>query len=183
MRRAFAARNAKLGDPDFVKNPVERAALHGVGRRAARDHQARNAPRRRSEIGRRAGLRRRGPAHDPLLGGRRAGQRRRAHHHRQPLVRQRRHGEGRRLPPQQRDGRLRRRCRARPTASASCRASRTDRAGQAHALVDDADDRDRHRTARWCWSLGAAGGPTIITAVFQILSNVVDFGLRRGDAR
>ena len=41
MRRAFVARNAKLGDPDFVHEPGRPAALARVGGGAARDHQAR----------------------------------------------------------------------------------------------------------------------------------------------
>ena len=47
MRRAFAARNAKLGDPDFVKNPVDELMSRRVGAAAARAPSASTRRRRR----------------------------------------------------------------------------------------------------------------------------------------
>jgi gamma-glutamyltranspeptidase/glutathione hydrolase len=55
---------------------------------------------------------------------------------------------------------------------------------QAHALVDVADHRPRDSTGRVTWLvLGGAGGSRIITAVFEELSNALDFGMTRQRCR
>ncbi len=122
MRRSFAARNAKLGDPDFVKMPIDQLLSDSW----AREQRATIAPDRATPLVRDHGC---GPgerersAHHALLRGRRRGRHRRADHHHQLVVRLRRHREGRRVRPQQRDGRLRRgardRQRIRPGAGRS----------------------------------------------------------------
>ena len=105
---------------------------------------------------------------------RRRRQRGRADHDRQPRLR-RSPGRGQdRHRAQRRDGRLLagagRAQRVRPDRQ---RAER-DRAAQAAAVVDDADDRAR-RGGKVRVVVGAAGGPTIITATAQVLLNVVDW--------
>ena len=144
MRRAYAARNAKLGDPDFVKMPLEqllsdawakeqRSTIHAGSRDAlVRDRGGRSRERER-------------PAHHALLRRRRRGRHRRDDHDDQLVVRLRRHREGRRLRPQQRDGRLRRRARYGQRLRPRPGRGQRHRSGQAHALVDGADHRDRAR--------------------------------------
>ena len=148
MRRAFAARNAKLGDPDFVAEPGRRAALGRVGGRAARHDRDRPRDADQGRSSRTAPGTAEGPHTTHLVGRRRRRQRRRDDDHAQRLVRQRRHRARARLRPQRRDGRLRdgpgHGERVRPGAG---RAER-HRAGQAHALVDVADHRARARRRR-----------------------------------
>ena len=55
-----------------------------------------------------------------------------------------------------------------------------DRAAQAAALVDDAADRARHGKP-WL-AVGAAGGPRIISAVLQVIVNIVDFNMNLQEA-
>ena len=184
MRRAFAARNAKLGDPDFVKNPVDGAALGRVGDDAARDRCAPTARRRRSELFPNVAARRgRGTRTRPTwrvvdADGNAVAL---------TTTLNAWFGSGvtvpgSRLRAQRRDGRLRHRPgngeHVRPGAG---RAER-DRAGQAHALVDVADHRRSARDGQVELVLGAAGGSRIITAVFEELSNALDFGMDAADA-
>ena len=84
---------------------------------------------------------------DPLLGGRRRSQRGGAHHHARGQLRLEDGGAGRGLPAQQRDGRLQRR--AGPDRRQRPRRHRAEpgRAGQAHAVEHDPDDRDAGRPA------------------------------------
>ena len=56
-----------------------------------------------------------------------------------------------------------------------------DRPGQAAAVVDDAR-RSSRRDGRPVLVLGSPGGPRIITAVLETLTNIVDFGLTPQDA-
>ena len=176
MRRAFAARNAKLGDPDFVKNPVDELLSDAWAQAQRATIKPDRATPTRASFPSRASAGR-AAAHDALLGRRRARQRRRADDDAQRLVRQRRHRARRRLRAQRRDGRLRDGPRhgehLRPRAG---RAER-GRARQADALVDVADASCSTPTAQSSSSLGGAGGPRIITAVFEELSNVIDFGM------
>jgi gamma-glutamyltranspeptidase/glutathione hydrolase len=180
LRRAFAARNAYFGDPDRVEVPV--AML--LSEEGAAGQRATISPERASvsdEIVPGPGL----PPGGPGAGTRgtprtsrcrRRGQRRVADDHAQRRLRQRARRHRRGLPAQRRDGRLHQP--ARPAQRLRARAGRgqRDRAGQAHALLDVPDRRDRP-DGRLVLVAGAAGGPRIISAVFQVLSNIVDFGL------
>ena len=64
---------------------------------------------------------------------------------------------------------------ARPTSTASPGSGQRHRAGQAHAVVDAPTIVWRGR--RPVLVIGAPGGPTIITTVFQVLFNLLDFDM------
>ena len=138
MRWAYVDRNRWLGDPDFVDMPLDRLLSKSYAAEL----------RRRIEVGR-AGKTPLEPA--PTEGEQTThysvvdaeGDGGRGHHHHQLALRQLRGGRRRRLPAQQRDGRLRGQARhAQPVRSGAGRGER-DRARQAHAVVDEPDDRGR----------------------------------------
>ena len=57
-----------------------------------------------------------------------------------------------------------------------------DQAGQADAVGDDAKHRARSAGAGWRWWSGTPGGPTIITQVYHVISNVIDHAMSLPDA-
>ena len=100
MRHAYRDRNAELGDPAFVANPLDRllSADHAASIRAAID-AGKTMPGRARRIA--------GESRDDALFGRRQGrQRGRRHLHDQRLFRRRRDRARHRLFSQQRDGRF-----------------------------------------------------------------------------
>ena len=126
-RRVYADRVASgSAIPAFTRVPVEglTSKAYAAGLRASID-PARATPSAQVRPGTPAGAR--VDADDPLLGRRRGGQRRRGHDDAQRRLRQRAGRAGRRVPAQQRDGRLQRQARhaehvraasaARPTPS------------------------------------------------------------------
>ena len=57
-----------------------------------------------------------------------------------------------------------------------------DQAGQADALGDDAEHRASIRPGQLRLVVGTPGGPTIITQVYHVISNVIDHGMSLPDA-
>ncbi len=123
MRHAYVDRNSWLGDPDFVRNPIERLLDKGYAAkiRAAID-PAKAGVSKDLKRRRRAARRQQ---HDALLDRRRQGQRGRDDLHAQRLVRRQGHRRRHRRAAQQRDGRLHRQARRRQPLSAWSRARRT----------------------------------------------------------
>ena len=123
MRHAYVDRNSYLGDPDFVKNPLERLLdkAYAAKIRAAID-PAKAAISKDLKPGVAAARRQQ---HDALLDRRRQGQRGRGDLHAERLVRRQGHRRRHRRAAQQRDGRLHRQARRRRTSTAWCRARRT----------------------------------------------------------
>ena len=78
------------------------------------------------------------------------------------------------LPAQRRDGRLRHGAGKTQHVRPGPGRGQRDRAGQAHALGDDAEHRARPREAACSWCVGTPGGPRIITMVYHVISNVID---------
>ena len=139
-------RNSYLGDPDFVRNPVERlldesyaaqirAAIDPGKAGSSRDLEARRRAARRSE-------------HDALFDRRQGRQRGRGHVHAQRMVRRKGDGGDHRHHHERRDGRLHRRSRRAQRLRAGARRGQRDRARQAAAVLDVADDRLARRQAR-----------------------------------
>ena len=178
MRRFYADRNAYLGDPDFVKNPI--AAL--LDRRTLRRGARRSICEGHAERARRAGL---AAGHgerrdDALQRRRRRGKRRRGHLHAERRLRQRHHRARARLPDQQRDGRLH--------VEAGC--GEPLRPGAGRGQYDRAGKRPLSSMAptivlkdgQLYMLLGGPGGSRIPTAVLQVFLNVVDFGMNPQEA-
>ena len=123
---AYADRAAFLGDPDFVKVPLDGPRVEGLCGEAARADCARpGAARRRDPPGRAAALRER-PDH-PFLDRRRRGQRRRQHLYAEPPLRLGPRRRRDRRAAQRRARRLRRRARTPPTPTTSWAATPTRR--------------------------------------------------------
>ncbi len=175
---AYADRAHLLGDPDFVKVPV--AGL--ISKRYAAALRAdidRNAPRRRDKI-RGADPAARGQQHHALFGRRPLRQRGRQHLHAQPELRRRPRRRRHRRAAQQRARRFRRQARrAERLRPGRLRGQRAG-AEQAAAVVDDADHRAEGRQA--VLVTGSPGGSRIITAVLQVLLNVIDHRMPLAEA-
>ena len=102
MRRAYFTRADKLGDPDFVKIPVDELTSKAYADQLA---SSIGEPRHAEPGARTLSDRdRRRRPHDTSLGHRPGGQRRRADLHPRRLLRSEVRRRGRRLPAQQRDG-------------------------------------------------------------------------------
>ena len=107
-----------------------------------------SAPRRRPAF---APGRAHGRLDHALLGRGRRGQRRELHDDAQRQLRQRGDGDRRGLPAERRDGRLRHGAGQAEHVRPGAGRGQRDRAGQAHALGDDAEHRARSRRAGCCW--------------------------------
>ncbi len=129
----------RLGDPDFVANPVARLDRQGLRGEDPRRHR----PAARDAVGRPQGRHAaaRGQQHHPLLDRRRQGQRGRGDLHPERLVRRQGHRRRHRRAPEQRDGRLHRQARHGQQLRPGAGRAEHDRPGQAAAELDDADDR------------------------------------------
>ena len=109
MRRAFADRAQHLGDPDFnTSDPGGAAHLEGLRGPGAQDHQPEQGLGVVAVV---VLLADRIPGDDPPVGGRREAQRRLDDLHAGVRLRLAHRRARRRLPPQQRDGRLQLRAR------------------------------------------------------------------------
>src|SRR5438094_760914 len=123
--------------PGLRRHAAGAVALQVLRRRAARPDPA--GPRHAHAAARH--LDGRGHRDHALLRRRCRGQRRRGHHHVERRLRQRGHGDGRRLPSEQRDGRLHHRAGKAEHVWPDPGRRQRHRAVQAHAVGDDAVDR------------------------------------------
>jgi gamma-glutamyltranspeptidase/glutathione hydrolase len=176
-KRVFADRTEHLGDPDFVGVPVRRLIAKDYAAERMKGFSPDGGP-----------IRVRHPRDDaegargdhPLLGGRQVGQRRLQHDDAQRQLRLRPRRPRRRLPAQQRDGRLLRQARRAEPLRGHRPRGQCDRPRQADALVDVPDVRLPRR--RPLAGARHPGGPTIFTTVFQVIVNRVDFGVPLAEA-
>ena len=179
MRYAYADRAHLLGDPDFVKAPI--AGL--MSKRYAASLRAQDRPPARHAVGQDQGRRSgrlRGQQHHALFGGRPLRQRRRQHLHAQPQLWRRPDRRGHRRAAQQRARRFRRRARRAERLRARRLRGQRARAEQAAAVLDDADHRAAH--GKPFIVTGSPGGSRIITAVLQVLLNVIDHRMTIAEA-
>ena len=146
MRHAYVDRNSYLGDPDFVKNPLDRLLDKAY---AAQDPR-RDRPGEGGDLegpeARRAAAR--GQQHDALLDRRRPGQRGVGDLHAQRLVRRQGHRGRHRRAAQRRDGRLHRQARRAQHLRPGAGRGQRDRAGQAAAQLDEPDHRHARTASR-----------------------------------
>jgi hypothetical protein len=124
MRHAYIDRNNRLGDPDFIQNPVAELICRAACIRGCRE---------------------RGPPDHPIFRGRSRGQCGLRHLHAEQLVRRGAHGAGHRHRAQRRDGRFRQQAWFAQHVRACAGQGGRDRAGQDAAELDGADDRDQGR--------------------------------------
>ncbi len=179
MRRAFAERAQHLGDPDFVKTmPIDRLISKEYAARAAQDDQPDAGVEVVADdlhLGDRVGR------DHALLDRRRAAQRRRRDLHARSRLRLEDRRARRRLPAEQRDGRLQRR----PGADQRDRPDRhraQPRASRASACCRACRRRSSPRTASSFMVTGSPGGRTIINTVLLTILNVIDFGMNAQEA-
>ena len=129
MRHAYVDRNSYLGDPDFVRNPIDRlldkkyaaqirAAIDPGKAGVSRDMKAGVAPHE-------------GDEHHALFDRRQGRQRRGGHLHAERMVRREGHAGDHRHRHERRDGRLHRQGRRRERVWAGARRGQRDRPGQA----------------------------------------------------
>jgi gamma-glutamyltranspeptidase/glutathione hydrolase len=151
-RRAFVDRNTKLCDPAFCRCPSPSSRARRTRARSPRP-STRRAPRRPRRSPRSATTR----TPRTTRGGR--GRQRGEHdHHAQPGLRLGRVRAGGGLLPQRRDGRPRRGARTAQRVRPDRGRAERRRAGQAPAVVDDADGRCSTRPGAVLLVVGAAGG-------------------------
>ena len=172
MRHAYVDRNSYLGDPDFVKNPLDRLLDKAYAAEDPRRHRPGEGGDLEGPEAGRASARRQ--QHDALLDRRREGQRRLGDLHAQRLVRRQGHRRRDRRPPQRRDGRLHRQARRAEHLRPGAGRGQRDRAGQAPAQLDEPDDRQQGRQAgdggrharaaaassRWCCTRSSTSSTT-----------------------
>ena len=180
MRRFFADRAELLGDPDFVKVPLA-GMLNPAYIKTLRDSIDPDKATPSARDPRRRHVRLRKPADHALLDRRRDGQRRLRHLSRSTTASARA---------------------SRPPASASCSTTKWTTSPPSPAsptlfrlIQGEANAIAPHKTplSSMCPTivtrdgklyivLGAPGGPTIITAVLQVMLNVMDFGMNAQQA-
>src|SRR6202041_2666939 len=136
MRRAYIDRNTSLGDPAFVKNPIERLLSKDYAAQVRKTIDPERATLSRlppAPPGPRAAKRETGD--HPLFHCRWKGKRGRGHLHDQRVVRRRSHRAGHRFPSQRRDGRLHRQNRCAKPLRTRTRRGECHRAWQAAFVV------------------------------------------------
>ena len=144
MRRAFLDRARYVGDPDFVQVPVDKLTSKAYADELRKTIQLDRASPSRAGAGRR---RAREPGDDALLGGRPNGMAVSVTYTLESGLRAWRRGGGRRLPAQQRDGRLQRQARAHRQHGPHRHAGQRRASRQAHAVQHDAVHHRQGRQA------------------------------------
>ena len=181
MRRAFADRARYLGDPEF--NPTLAATVQRLISKPYAEELRKTIADGRASTSSPTSFE--WPAesdgnHAPLR-DRPGAQHGRAHLHARVRLRLAHRGAGRRVPAEQRDGRLQRGPGADGRRRPHRHRAQPGRARQAHAVEHDPGHPGRRTASRSC-SVGAMGGRTIINTVLLTILNVVDFGMNIQDA-
>ena len=179
MKRAYADRAVFLGDPDFVQMPTARltskkyaaAWRAGIGEKSTPAAQIRPGKPGRQ----------RGPQHHAFLRHRPRRQCGVEHLYPQLRLRPRPGGARHRRAAQQRARRFHRQAGRVERLWAGRFRRQPAGTEQAAALLDDADHRAA-RTASRSIVTGSPGGSRIISAVLQVITNVIDFHMGIGDA-